>query len=231
MADTVRVLDDGFVRLVDSMGDDLSVVRAARVSHDAAWRAAEDQGSDERLIRYLWRHKHTSPFEHVTFTFEVKAPIFVLRQWQRHRVWSYNEVSARYSELPSDFYVPDPAIIGKQSTDNKQGREAIDDEVLERRRKTELIIYRSVCNDAVTKYRGLIERGWPRELARCILPVATYSHMFATVNLLNLFQFLTLRCDENAQWEIRQYADVLLELIRSIVPVSVAAWENKIYGC
>jgi thymidylate synthase (FAD) len=96
----IDLLDHGFVRLVDSMGDDLSVVRAARVSYDAAWRAGEDQGKDERLINRLWKDRHTSPFEAVTFTFEVKAPIFVLRQWMRHRTWAYNELSARYRECP-----------------------------------------------------------------------------------------------------------------------------------
>jgi thymidylate synthase (FAD) len=119
----IDVLDHGFVRLVDHMGDDLSIVRAARVSYDAAWRAGEDQGSDERLIRYLWKNHHTTPFEAVTFTFEVKAPIFVLRQWHRHRTWSYNELSARYSELPEEYYVPDPKNIGcAESEANKQGR-------------------------------------------------------------------------------------------------------------
>ena len=101
----IDLLDHGFVRLVNSMGDDLSVVRAARVSYDAAWRAGKDQGSDKRLISYLWKHRHTSPFEAVTFTFEVKAPIFVFRQWMRHRTWSYNELSARYRKLPEEFYV------------------------------------------------------------------------------------------------------------------------------
>lgn len=114
MTDKLKnVLDHGFVRLTDSMGSDLSVVRAARVSYDADWRAGDDTGSDARLIRYLWRNAHTSPFESVTFTFEVKAPIFVFRQWHRHRTWSFNEVSARYAELPSDFYTPAPEIVGR----------------------------------------------------------------------------------------------------------------------
>ena len=123
MAESIKVLNYGFVRLVDSMGSDLSVVRAARVSHDAAWRAGEDQGSDERLIRYLWRNAHTTPFEAVTFTFEVKAPIFVFRQWHRHRTWSFNELSARYRELPAEFYLPSPDVLGVQSSSNKQGRD------------------------------------------------------------------------------------------------------------
>src|ERR1700722_14352283 len=116
----IDVLDHGFVRLIDSMGSDISVSRAARVSYDAAWRAGEDQGSDSKLIRYLWKNHHTTPFEAVSFTFEVKAPIFVFRQWHRHRTWSYNELSAKYKELPEEFYLPDPAMVGKQATSNKQ---------------------------------------------------------------------------------------------------------------
>lgn len=220
----VDVLDHGFVRLVDSMGGDVSVVRAARVSYDAAWRAGEDDGSDQKLINYLWQHKHTTPFEAVTFTFEVKAPIFVFRQWHRHRTWSFNELSARYRELPEEFYVPDPAIIGVQATANKQGRqEGADLEC----RKVQAARLRAACSDAFQTYRSLLADGWPRELARSILPVATYSHMFATVNLLNLMKFLTLRCDAHAQYEIRAYADAMLELARSVTPVCIGAWEKQ----
>jgi thymidylate synthase (FAD) len=215
----MEVLDHGYVKLVDHMGSDLSIVRAARVSYDAAWRAGDDQGSDERLINYLWSHRHTTPFEAVTFTFEVHAPIFVFRQWHRHRTWSFNELSARYRELTAEFYVPDAMQIGSQSTNNKQGRtlDATD-------RLTEVELYESSCRDAFDVYRGLLEFGWPRELARSVLPVSTYSTMFATVNLLNFLKFLTLRCDAHAQYEIRVYADAMLELIKPIVPVAAAAW-------
>lgn len=221
MSEPISVLDHGFVRLIDSMGTDVSVARAARVSHDAAWRAGEDQGGDARLIRYLWKHAHTTPFESVTFTFEVKAPIFVFRQWHRHRVWSFNELSARYRDLPAEFYVPDPTLIGEQSTINKQGRQssAID-------RILEVDDYRRVCEHAVSKYRDLLNADWPRELARCVLPVSIYSHMFATVNLLNLFRFLALRLDSHAQYEIRVYAEAMLQLIEPIVPVCVAAFKE-----
>lgn len=222
----VDVLDHGFVRLVDSMGSDLSVVRAARVSHDAAWRAGEDQGSDERLIRYLWKHAHTTPFEAVTFTFEVKAPIFVFRQWHRHRTWSYNELSARYRPLPEEFYVPDPAAIGVQSAANKQGR-AVEAGPRLAHRADEIEVYQRQCSAAFALYRSLLDAQWPRELARGVLPVSTYSHMFATVDLLNLFRFLTLRCDEHAQYEIRVYADAMLKLIEPVVPVCVAAWQQS----
>lgn len=217
----IDLLDHGFVRMVDSMGGDISVVRAARVSYDAAWRAGENEGSDRRLIRYLWKNHHTTPFEAVTMTFEVKAPIFVLRQWHRHRTWSFNELSARYRELPEEFYVPDPAVVTTQSTSNKQMR-------TDEQHPYAAMISKAIeasCRDAFAKYKMLVSEGCPRELARSVLPVATYSHMFATVNLLNLFRFLTLRCDAHAQYEIRVYADAMRELARTVAPEAVAAWE------
>ena len=120
----IDVLDHGFVRLVDSMGNDLSVSRAARVSYNEEWRAGEDEGSDTKLIKYLKKNKHHTPFEAVQFTFEVKAPIFVFRQWHRHRTWAYNELSARYRELPEEVYLPD---FRAQSKSNKQGSEGMID--------------------------------------------------------------------------------------------------------
>lgn len=225
--DKIDVLDFGFVRLVDHMGSDLSVARAARISYDAAWRVGEDQGSDVKLINFLWKNHHTTPFEAVSFTFEIKAPIFVFRQWHRHRTWSYNELSARYRELPEEFYIPKPEQIGIQSKDNKQGRSATegnDDFVNLRRRESEAL--QIACQQSFSVYRELLEKGWPRELARSVLPVATYSHMFASVDLLNLLKFLTLRCDSHAQYEIRVYADAMRELIRPIVPVCLSAWEG-----
>lgn len=218
----IDVLDHGFVRLIDYMGDDLSVVRAARVSYDAEWRAGENEQSDHRLIRYLWKNAHTSPFEAVTLTYEVKAPIFVLRQWHRHRTWSYNELSARYRELPQDFYLPKLDMIGVQSKDNKQARE-IDGQTYNR--SEQLLAAQMAMESAFQLYHNLIELEWPRELARIVLPVATYSHMFATVNLLNLFRFLTLRMHEHAQYEIRVYAEAMRDLARTVAPVCVEAWE------
>lgn len=221
------VLDHGYVRLVDSMGSDLSVVRAARVSYDADWRAGAEEKSDSRLINYLWNHKHTTPFEAVTFTFEVKAPIFVFRQWHRHRTWSFNEVSARYTELPGEIYVPRAEDIGQQSTSSKQARDVskeLSEEAL-RKIDTQLTAYRFACKNANELYKQLLQC-WPRELARMVLPVSTYSRMFATVNLLNLFKFLTLRTHAHAQYEIRVYAESMLELIRPVVPVCVNAWES-----
>lgn len=218
------VLDHGYVRLVDAMGGDLSIVRAARVSFDADWRAGVDAGSDHKLINYLWRNKHTSPFEAVTLTFEVKAPIFVFRQWHRHRTWSYNEVSARYAELPEEFYVPAVDKIGVQSKDNKQARDMA--EISEDAAQA-IRAVRAHNSEAFKLYKGLIDLGWPRELARSVLPVATYSRMFATVNLLNLFKFLALRDHEHAQYEIRVYAEAMRELARNVAPTAVAAFEYE----
>lgn len=219
----INVLDHGFVRLVDSMGSDLSVVRAARVSYNADWRAGESHiQTDEKLIHYLWKNHHTSPFEACTLTFEVMAPIFVFRQWHRHRTWSFNEISARYAELPEVFYVPKPEHIGVQSASSKQARDLIDGEPFD------MLVPSMMdhCNRAAFEvYRTCLKRGVPRELARTVLPVATYSRMFATVDLLNLLKFLTLRSHEHAQYEIRVYAEAMLELIRPLFPTCVKAWE------
>ncbi len=219
--DRIDLLDHGYVRLVDHMGGDLSIVRAARVSYDAAWRAGEDEGSDARLIRYLWKNAHTTPFEAVTLTFEVHAPIFVFRQWHRHRTWSFNELSARYRELPEQFYIPEQAAIGQQSASSKQARTLGSDGP---DRAAEVEALRSQCTAAFDTYRALIAAGWPRELARSILPVSTYSTMFATVDLLNLLKFLTLRTHSHAQYEIRVYAEALRDLAASVAPMALQAW-------
>lgn len=224
MNESINVLDHGLVRLVDSMGCDLSVVRSARVSYDAEWRAGEDEGKDAKLINYLLKNKHTSPFECVQFTFEVKAPIFVLRQWHRHRTWSFNEVSARYAELPEEFYVPELDQITMQSSSNKQMRT---DEI---NPQAEFIRYtiNDHCFEAFRRYRTLLDSGCPRELARGVLPVNTYSHMFATVDLHNLMHFLKLRLHSHAQYEIRVFAEAMLRLIESIVPHSVTAFKKHV---
>lgn len=225
---TLSVLNDGYVRLVEHMGTDLSIVRAARVSYDAAWRAGQDEHSDERLIHYLWNNKHTTPFEVVTFSFEVLAPIFVVRQWHRHRTWTYNELSGRYRELNELYYIPKPEHIGQQSKGNKQARVlGLTDEQQLNRHNSFLRDLDSQCHAAFSLYRELLAEGWPRELARMVLPLNTYTHMFATVDLNNLLKFITLRDHEHAQWEIRQYAGALLKLIEPIVPVTVAAFRGN----
>lgn len=223
---SINVLDHGFVRLVDHMGSDLSIVRAARVSYDAAWRAGEDEKSDARLIRYLWEHHHTTPFEAVTFTFEVKAPIFVFRQWHRHRTQSYNELSGRYRELSEEFYVPASKDVGVQSTNNKQGRQEAGHLLPQREKEIKDYVYQ--CKQAFYTYHRLLKQDWPKELARMVLPVSTYSHMFTTMNLLNLFRFLRLRIDSHAQYEIRVYAEAMLALVWPIVPTASEAFAKEI---
>ena len=218
----VKVLDYGHVRLVDHMGSDLSIVRSARVSYDAVWRTGEDAGKDAKLIQYLIKNRHTTPLESVTFTFDVKAPIFVFRQWHRHRTWAYNEMSARYTELPEEFYVPEANQITTQSTSNKQMRT---DEAHPEAESFRALM-RATNTIAFKAYHTMLAEGCPRELARSVLPVATYSQMFGTVNLHNLFHFLGLRTHAHAQYEIRVYALAMLELIRPICPVAVTAWEE-----
>jgi thymidylate synthase (FAD) len=219
----IDVLDHGFVRLISAMGSDLSIVRAARVSYNADWRTGEDEGKDEKLIAYLMKNRHTSPFEAVVFTFEVKAPIFVFRQWHRHRTWSYNEVSARYTELDEGFYVPDPDKVGRQIQSTKQAREITGAEPKEAIVASGVI--RGHCEESFERYRTLLGIGVPRELARSVLPVAAYSRMFATVDLHNLMGFLRLRLNLHAQYEIKVYAQALREIAGSIVPCAMRAFD------
>lgn len=229
----IDVLDHGFARLVSCMQPvshitddsnwtgDLEVVRNARVSYDADWRVGDDN-KDAKLIDYLIRNRHTSPFEAMVFTFEIKAPIFVIRQWHRHRTWSYNEVSARYAELPEEFYVPAVEQITTQSASNKQMRTTERHPYAASYQKA----FERQCKEVFTLYQGMLVDGIPRELARGVLPLNTYTRMFATVDLHNLFHFLSLRLHEHAQYEIRVYAEALLKLIEPICPVAVAAFKE-----
>lgn len=216
-------LNNGYVRLVDYMGDDLSIIRAARVSYNADYRTGKEEGKDEALLRYLLKNKHTSPFESVTFTFEIKCPLFIARQWHRHRTWAYNEVSARYTELPEDFYVPERKHITTQSIDNKQMRTAVEHEDSEH---IQLLI-QDHCMESFELYRKLLKLGTPREIARSILPLATFTRFFGTVNLHNLLHFLDLRLHEHAQYEIRVYAQAIQDLIGYVVPKVVEIQYGK----
>lgn len=219
----IKCNNDGYVRLVDHMGSDLSVVRSARVSYDADWREAS-KTSDRALLRYLVRNKHTSPLESIVFTFEVKAEIFVLRQWMRHRTWAFNEISARYTQLPENFFLPEVSSITEQSTDNKQMRSGELNDNAEYIQAT----LEETCKNSFDAYNEMIDLGCPRELARSVLPVGTYSRMFATVNLHNLLHFLKLRLHPHAQPEIQVYARAMLELIKPHVPILVEAFEDYI---
>lgn len=234
MNKAIKVLDHGLVRLVDSMGSDVSVVRSARISYNAAWTAGEDEGSDAKLINYLFRNNHNTPFESIEFQFEIKAPIFVFRQWHRHRTQSYNEISARYKELPEEYYVPEGHLIGTQALDNKQCRNILTPQEyneLSTVDKLDINICRAIIdtqnNSSFRKYKILLGKGVPRELARSVLPVGTYSHMFAKMNLHNLFGFLRERLHPHAQYEIRMYAEAILQIIKPIAPVCVSAFEKS----
>jgi thymidylate synthase (FAD) len=237
-----EVLNHGIIRLLDFMGSDLSIVRAARVSYDAAWRSGEDAEKDKKLMRRLWRGKpeprfddlskpvcvplpelpkHSTPFEACTLTFEIMAPVFVFRQWHRHRTQSYNELSARYRELPETFYLPTPDVVGVQSQDNKQGRTTgqVEPDFLEER-LMQIQDVKNHCESAFELYRDLIAAKWPKELARIVLPFGTYSHMFCTMNLLNFFKFANLRADPHAQHEIRVYAESMIAMVAEQVPMA-----------
>src|SRR5258708_10758549 len=216
----IGVLDHGFVRLVNSMGSDLDIVRSARVSYNADWRGPETSeeldsltSKDEKLIAYLLRNHHTSPFESVVFTFEIKCPIFVARQWHRHRTWAYNEVSARYTELPEEYYIPSPDQLTTQAKDNKQMRTG------QQVRETNSIIksMQNHCEYSFALYKEYLQRGVARELARMVLPLNTYTRFFGTVNLHNLLHFLRLRLHPHAKYEIRVYAEAIRTIIKEIV--------------
>jgi thymidylate synthase (FAD) len=223
-APKIDVLDHGYVRLIASMGNDLTICRSARVSYDADWRAGDDDDKDSKLIQSMMRRGHTSPFEHVVITFEVKAPIFVLRQWHRHRTWSYSELSARYAPMKEEFYVPDALQITQPHEHDKQMRS--DKTIDAAHLAQELIADRG--HIAYANYQQLLQLGVARELARTVLPVNMYSRMFATVNLWNFFRFVKLRSDEHAQYEIRVYSDAMLKLAEQIAPVAVKAFIDSL---
>ena len=216
---TVPVLDRGFVRLDDAMADDLSVVNGARVSF--ARRREEMDESDEGLIRFLMRDRHGTPFEHNSFRFHVRAPIFVAREWFRHRISSFNEFSMRYAKATDDFYVP--AAEDVRSQVGKPGAysfEPVSDEVAEETREKLQAVYET----AYATYQELVELGVARELARCALPVGAYTEFYWTVNARSLMNFLSLRNAETAQREIRRYAEACERFLEELMPVTYAAF-------
>jgi len=215
----VRVLDHGFVRLDDAMADDLSVVNGARVSF--ARRKEEMDDSDEGLIRFLMRDRHGTPFEHNSFRFHIRTPIFVAREWFRHRVGSFNEFSMRYAKATDDFYVPEPEDVRSQV--GKPGAysfEPVSPDVAETTREELTAIYDS----AYAAYERLVDLGVARELARAVLPVGAYTEFYWTVNARSLMNFLSLRASENAQREIRRYAEACEIFLAEKMPVTYAAF-------
>lgn len=213
MTSYYSVLDKGFVRLVDSMGDDSSIVQAARISYNQGLKNPKE---DEALIRYMMRHHHMTPFEMVEFKFHVKMPIFVARQWHRHRTASINEVSGRYTALKDEFYVPEEKDITKQSGSNKQGGS---DESLEDSYFLKKGFYLEQ-QEIYEGYKEKIKTGLRKELARINLPVSLYTEFYWKVNLRNLLHFLGLRMDSHAQYEIREYADKMGLIVNDIVPIA-----------
>ena len=216
---SVPVLDHGFVRLDDAMADDLSVVNGARVSF--ARHKTEMDDSDAGLIRFLMRERHGTPFEHNSFRFHIRAPIFVAREWFRHRIGSFNEFSMRYAKATDDFYVPEPEDVRSQV--GKPGAysfEPVEAEVAEATREE----LRAVYEAAYAAYERLVELGVARELARAVLPVGAYTEFYWTINARALMNFLSLRNSETAQREIRRYAEACEGFFADKMPITYAAF-------
>jgi thymidylate synthase (FAD) len=230
--EAIPVLDHGFIRVIDYMGDDAAIVQAARVSYGKGTKkVSEDAG----LIRYLMRHWHSTPFEMCEIKFHVKLPMFVARQWIRHRTANVNEYSARYSILDREFYVPSPEHLAAQSTVNNQGR----GEVLEGKEAEQALEW--LKNDAAQcydHYQAMLNadpagnvidenrKGLARELARMNLPVSAYTQWYWKTDLHNLFHFLRLRADPHAQYEIRAYAEAMIDVTKKWVPIAAQAFED-----
>lgn len=217
----IEVLDHGFVYLVDYMGNDQAIEQAARVSYGSGTRSVNETVG---LVRYLMRHQHTTPFEMVEFKFHAKMPIFVARQWVRHRTASLNELSGRYSILDQEFYIPSPDVIATQSQDNKQGRgQALNVETAEKIRQ--LLITDATHN--YQNYESMLEKdGLAKELARMDLTLNYYTQWYWKANLHNTLRFLGLRMDMHAQYEIRVYADAMAKIVKDAVPIAYKAFED-----
>ena len=232
----IPVLDHGFIRVVDYMGDDSAIVQAARVSYG---KGTKQVSKDAGLIRYLMRHWHTTPFEMCELKLHVKLPMFVARQWIRHRTANVNEYSARYSVLDREFYIPNKAQLAAQSTINNQGR----GDVLEGEEAEQALNWlRDDANQAYDHYQAMLnedpagnildesKQGLARELARMNLPVNAYTQWYWKIDLHNLFHFLHLRADPHAQYEIRVYADAIFEVVKKWLPIAAQAFEDYRMG-
>ncbi len=221
----IPCLDKGFVRLVDYLGGDQRIVQAARVSYGAGTKTVRE---DKGLIHYLLRNEHTSPFEQVVLTFHAKMPIFVARQWVRHRTARLNEISGRYSIMRDEFYVPAAETLRVQSANNKQARgdESLDPEAAAQ-------IRAEMADDQATiyaHYTQMLDQGLAREIARNNLPLSLYTEWYWQIDLHNLFRFLALRMDSHAQYEIRVYAEALAQCARAVCPLAYEAFEEHLLG-
>lgn len=223
---TIPVLDHGFVRYVDHMGDDKRVVEAARISYKSPSKGEEQ---DKKLLAYLWKNKHTSPFEMVKLTLNIKMPIFVMRQYVRHRMQNLNEVSARYTELPNEFYIPkswrpQDAKNKQGSTDVGEWNPVIDCRLRSTRTATDRLEHH--CEMSYDLYKDLLEAGIAREMARMVLPINIYTEIYACWDLKNLFHFISLREDTHAQAEIQVFGKAIKEICKELFPWTVEAYEK-----
>jgi thymidylate synthase (FAD) len=216
----IKVLDKGFVRLIDFMGGDETVVLAARVSTGKGLKGEEQ---DRKLIHYLMKHRHETPFEHSVFEFHISCPLFVARQWFRHRVASYNERSGRYVEYEDEFYLPDRLRL--QAKSNKQASEfgeiPNERELIQMIQETYELVYE--------RYKKLLASGVARELARAILPLSLYTQFYWTINARSLMNFINLRADASAQWEIRQYAEAIAKIFKAKMPWTWEAFVQYVW--
>ena len=218
----MKVLDKGSVELINFMGGDEAVVAAARVSNGAVYaNASKGPDKDAKLIRFLMKHGHTSPFEHSVFTFYIKCPIFVAREWHRHRTWSYNEVSGRYTEFKNEFYNPDRIRV--QDEKNKQKSVFVNHGNLDHEMQ---LVIKKLSDEAFRAYNHLLSLGAARELSRIVLPVNYYTQFYGTVDAHNLMKFLRLRDSDDAQWEIRQYAKALRTFLFEKMPITSEAFDD-----
>lgn len=225
---TINVLNKGFVRYIDHMGSDQRIVECARISYKSPSKGKE---KDEKLLKYLYRNKHTSPFESCKITFNIKLPIFVMRQFVRHRMQNLNECSARYTELPCEFYIPKDREWRLQDTKNKQGSVSTDEQILVNNGvkglKPASSLLEFECRRAYNSYKDMLEAGICREQARMILPVNIYTEIYSTWDLHNLMHFFRLREDSHAQAEIREYAKAMKNIVKELFPVTMEVCEEN----
>ena len=222
--DAQSILNAGFVRLIDSVGDDSTVVKSARVSYGNETKGPE---ADRKLLRYLLKHHHETPFEHLMFTFHIRCPIFISRQWMRHRIGSFNEISGRYVEMKHGFYHPaDDGWLTwrKPSSSNKQSSEEVNWSLSQREDRHQ--IYEESIHASYEAYHLLLKSGVCREQARTVLPVSIYTEFYWSVNARSLFNFLRLRMDGAAQSEIRAYAYALLDIVKPLAPWTFEEFEK-----
>lgn len=222
---SIQVLDHGYVKLIECYGTDSRIIEAARMSTDKGFQGWD---TDAKLLAYLYNNKHMTPFEMAGCIFEIKAPIFVFREWHRHRTQSYNEMSARYVPLPNENYIPTVARVMAAGGTNKQAQGSKEISSFEAQLFVDRLASDYDC--AEDSYQKAITTGVPKELARLILPVGRYSKMRAAANLRNWFAFLTLRDAPNAQWEIQQYAKAVGKLVEQNFPRSYALFQEMPHG-